>query len=382
MKNNKVLTILSIIIIIAIVAVLVVLGYQFIKSSIETGNGVNNDSNQLTNDNNNIQANSETNGQENTDTNIVNPVLNEITSNENNNGQVTEPFTSTYYYSQLNETAKIIYDGLKENKSKLISGNYTIDYSTKFNTLLHTEKGEETLNQAFQSAWDAFSYDHIDLFYIDVTKMSLTNEYQSIGGIATYKIKIGPGNNANYFQPEFKDQKDVEDAQYYLEDIKKQIIGQTTTNSTYLKVKRVHDWMISFMEYDNSTTASRSKYSIYGALKNRKAVCEGYARTFKYIMDGIGVPCVLVSGTAKNSEGTTESHAWNYVQLNERWYGVDVTWDDPIITGGGELTNDAKYRYFLKGSEEFSKDRKENGQISEKSMKFKFPSLFLQNYTD
>ena len=33
-------------------------------------------------------------------------------------------------------------------------------------------------------------------------------------------------------------------------------------------------------------------------------------------MDELKIPCVLVSGTGTNSNGQTESHAWNYVQLD------------------------------------------------------------------
>lgn len=62
-----------------------------------------------------------------------------------------------------------------------------------------------------------------------------------------------------------------------------------------------------------------------------------------------------MSGTARNSEDKTESHAWNYVQINENWYAVDVTWDDPIITEERPLNIEEKYRYCLKGSDEFLK---------------------------
>ena len=304
---------------------------------------------------------------------ILDPI---ITNNEKHE---YESLVSSYYYSQLDETAKEIYDGLKENKSNFISGNYVINYDTKFNTLLNTEGGEAKLNQAFQSAWNAFSYDNIDLFYIDVTKMTLINEYYSLGGIKTYKISIGPGNNSNYFQNTFKSKEEVEEAQNYLENIKKQMIEQTAADDTYTKIARVHNWLIYSINYENEEN-SKDQYTIYGALKNGRAVCEGYARTFKYFMDGIGIPCVLVSGTGKNSQGQIESHAWNYVQINDTWYAIDVTWDDPVVDGG-EQTNEMKYKYFLKGSDEFFKEHTEDGKISENSITFKFPTLSTQNYT-
>lgn len=60
-------------------------------------------------------------------------------------------------------------------------------------------------------------------------------------------------------------------------------------------------------------------------------VCEGYAKAFKVLCDQAGIPCVLVSGTAKSSDSAeAEPHMWNYVQIGNAWYAVDVTWNDPV----------------------------------------------------
>ena len=67
---------------------------------------------------------------------------------------------------------------------------------------------------------------------------------------------------------------------------------------------------------------------------------------------------------AENSTGNRESHAWNDVLIDGKWYAVDVTWDDPIIVGGnGRLTNDLRYNYFLKGSDTFYSSHTEDGFI-------------------
>lgn len=376
MKNNRIITIIIIMLIIAIALVLGLLTYNLLVNTTQTSSNKNIENEEQGNQTVNIiqsSMNNSTNHEQLENQTILDPI---ITNNEKHE---YESLVSSYYYSQLDETAKEIYDGLKENKSNFISGNYVINYDTKFNTLLNTEGGEAKLNQAFQSAWNAFSYDNIDLFYIDVTKMTLINEYYSLGGIKTYKISIGPGNNSNYFQNTFKSKEEVEEAQNYLENIKKQMIEQTAADDTYTKIARVHNWLIYSINYENEEN-SKDQYTIYGALKNGRAVCEGYARTFKYFMDGIGIPCVLVSGTGKNSQGQIESHAWNYVQINDTWYAIDVTWDDPVVDGG-EQTNEMKYKYFLKGSDEFFKEHTEDGKISENSITFKFPTLSTQNYT-
>lgn len=378
MRRNKIVTAIFIILIIGILAVLGVLLSGLLLNTEQTNNNNTNIENLETNiqADNNIEPT--VNNQEEVNTPILDPI---IDKNPNNEQETEESIVSSYYYNQLNSNAKKIYDGLKTNKQNLISGNYVIDYDTEFNTVLNTEGGMETFSQDFQSAWNAFSYDNVDLFYIDVTKVTLTSNYYDIGGIRTYKVSIGPGENSNYFSSSFNNQSQVEDATSYLENIKEQMIEQTSNDDVYTKIAKVHNWLIYFISYEESET-SKDEHTIYGALRNGKAVCEGYARAFKYLMDGLNVPCVLVSGTALNSQGETETHAWNYVQINNNWYAVDVTWDDPVVIGGGEQTNDMKYRYFLKGSDNFFTDHTEDGVISELSMKFKFPTLATQDYSN
>lgn len=67
----------------------------------------------------------------------------------------------------------------------------------------------------------------------------------------------------------------------------------------------------------------------YGFLTGRKGICLGYASTFQLLMDLSGIECLTVEG---NSHGGTEDHAWNLVKLEEEWYAVDVTWDDPVAS--------------------------------------------------
>ena len=377
MRKNKIIPIILIILIVAILSILIIMLY----SSLAGVNQVSSEDLENEQLNTQVTQNIEAiqpsiNTEEDNDIFIIKPITEPEDSEKKNDN-----LYSSYYYSQLNEDAKKFYDGLKENKENLTSGNYTIDYGTEFNTILNSEGGKEKVSTDFQSAWNAFSYDNIDLFYIDVSKVTLTSEQSNLGGIITYSLSIGPGENNNYFLNSFNDEDEVKNAIEYLENIKEQMIEQTANDDIYTKIAKVHNWLIYFVDYEESTN-SKDQYTIYGALKNGKAVCEGYARAFKYFMDGIGVPCVLASGTAQNSQGETESHAWNYVQIDNKWYATDVTWDDPVVMGGEEQTDEMKYQYFLKGSEEFFKDHKEDGKISELSMEFKFPTLATENYRD
>ena len=259
------------------------------------------------------------------------------------------------------------------------SGTYTIDFGTDFNDLLNSENGEETLNKAFQSAWNAYTYDNMDVFYIDVEKVVLTTTTTSIGFFNTHKVKLSNGSNTSYLKDNFNSQRKIDTTLNTLNSIKNTVKQQLSTSSDYEKIKKVHDWLIDNVEYDMDFEGEEP-YSIVGALTHGMAVCEGYARSFKYLMDTLEVPCILISGTATNSDGQTESHAWNYVELNGNWYAIDVTWDDPIILGNGYLSEESKYKNFLKGSDSFFQNHKEDGVITGNSIKFSFPTLSKYDY--
>ena len=118
-----------------------------------------------------------------TDKNSIN-----ISLSDTNSYQASEIKPSTkskYYYNQLDDTAKIIYNKLENNIDNLKKKNYTINFSTDFNDLLHKTSGQNILNKSFQSALDAFSYDYPELFYIDITKITLIIKSTSIGPLTT-----------------------------------------------------------------------------------------------------------------------------------------------------------------------------------------------------
>ncbi len=78
-------------------------------------------------------------------------------------------------------------------------------------------------------------------------------------------------------------------------------------------------------------------YNMYGLFSQKRAVCEGYAIGFRYIMDLLGIPCTTCISTSMK-------HEWNIVTLDGVDYHLDVTYDDSIP----DLLGRAGHTYFLK----------------------------------
>lgn len=307
-------------------------------------------------------------------TEVAVPILVDTTASTN----TSEDKYYKYYYNQLDGNAKKIYNTIENNANNMKTGTYTIKLSDDIGQVLNSTNGQQTLNEEFQSAWDAITLDRVDLFYVDISKISLKIKTVTYGNNTTNYLSMGPNNSGSYLESGFQNEQIVNMALNQVKNYRSEIISQLSGNN-YNKIMQVHNWLVENVEYGTEKSGNNA-YNIYGTFATKSVVCEGYAETFKYIMDQIGIPCVLVSGTAQNSEGTSENHEWNYIQLDNKWYAVDVTWDDPIIRGGGKLTNSLKYKYFLKGSDLLNKNHFPNGKVSTSGVTFVYPAIEKDNY--
>lgn len=283
-----------------------------------------------------------------------------------------------YYYNQLDDTAKLIYDAIESNLSNMMSGNYEIKLSNQVASVLYENDGEKQLDTSFQSAWDALMLDRVDIFFIDVTKINLKMRKTTYGKKVTYALSIAPADSNGYLANGIESKEKVHAILNEIKETRDSIV-KSLSGIDYNKIMHAHDWIINNLDYEQNIT-NNNVYNLYGALIEKSAVCEGYAEALKYILDEVDIPCVLVSGTATNSEGKTERHEWNYVQLYGKWYAIDSTWDDPVVKGTGYVADSIKHRYFLVGSNEMNKNHFPNGQMTESGQKFAYPTIETEKY--
>lgn len=114
----------------------------------------------------------------------------------------------------------------------------------------------------------------------------------------------------------------------------------------------VHDRLAVMCEYDSASinaTEANDSHKIIGVFCNKKAVCEGYAKAYIYLLDKLGIESYMCSSNALN-------HAWNIVKINNKYYHTDVTWDDPVE----DITGRVNHNYFMVSDQYI----KENGHNS------------------
>ena len=303
----------------------------------------------------------------------------------NDGNTVSEKILNRHLYEQLDNESKIIYDKLYNNKEKLKTGRYTIEFGNTFSDLLSKDGGEEKLKKDYQSAIEAFIYENPEMFYIDATNMYINIEkITRIIGVK-YNVFINTGKEDSYLAEGFYSADDINKCENEIKQVADKILAQTEGKSDYQKIKIIHDYLVDNIEYDE-TVSKDNIYNIYGALVLNKCVCEGYAKAFQYLANMAEIENTIVIGTGKNSEGRTENHAWNYVKLYNNWYAIDTTWDDPIIRNNGVLSGmllkQAKQQYFLKGSDTMNESHFISGKFTEEGQVFEFPELSVEDYNE
>lgn len=106
----------------------------------------------------------------------------------------------------------------------------------------------------------------------------------------------------------------------------------------------IHDYMAANLEYDFASLQRAGTkewdfaHSVYGAVVNKRAVCQGISAMFKVLGDMAEISSILISGTISgNEEGAAVAapgpHAWNLVCIDGIYVHLDVTNDLNLVNG-------------------------------------------------
>lgn len=137
--------------------------------------------------------------------------------------------------------------------------------------------------------------------------------------------------------------------------ILEEIIKEDMTD--YEKELAIHDYIVSHGEYGYLEGNNKEQsYQAYGILVKNKGVCQAYAEATQLLLTLSGIKSKIIVGTGKENG---ENHAWNLVKLDDGWYQLDTTWDDPAPDREGRIL----YTYFNITDEQMEKDHEWNKEI-------------------
>ena len=159
-----------------------------------------------------------------------------------------------------------------------------------------------------------------DIFFVDATFLRYQFDSDGIVHYITPKYIVKKSSIPKYIKR-------------FNKAVKNFLNGIDIGLTDFRKALIIHDKMIVDYQYKSIGDLS---YTAYGALVNKKAVCEGYTRAYCYLLSKVGIESKCINIEKK-------AHCWNFVKVNGCWYHVDVTSDDPMPDTCGYVS----HKYFL-----------------------------------
>ena len=223
--------------------------------------------------------------------------------------------TDTWCYDRISKEQQRIYKILLSSVNRMAYG--WIDLG-KCNT--------ETYNEDIAVAYRAFTYDYPELFWVPYEYVV---KLDGLGAKVAFSLDDEDNDiKTSYIVPlpnKKKMQKEIDEV---TSKIVEEIKGKTSDKMEMLTL--LHDKLSNTITYHDAPITQDLLYTVYGALVWGYTVCEGYARTMRYLCKQLDIDCIIVTGTSKN-----EQHMWNMVRLDNEWYHIDLTWNDPGLDGNG-----------------------------------------------
>ncbi len=220
--------------------------------------------------------------------------------------------------------------------------NYDFEYVKTTDDFIADNK-QELLNILYTSLNNGYNnfyfYCHYDDCQSDVN--DLTNS-KNLVNINNY---IHPYNNYRrvYISTNSFDKVDIRVEKSYtddninsvnqkIEEITSEII--TNDMSDKEKIIAFHDYIIDNTIYDsnyvttNLNDIDNPSHKALGPLFFGKALCGGYADVMAIFLNKLNIPNYRISSS---------NHIWNFVYLDNNWYHLDLTWDDPVTDNGSNI---------------------------------------------
>ena len=212
------------------------------------------------------------------------------------------------------------------------------------------------------TSFQAFDRDHPEIFWLS-GKSKLRMITAKAGGVKeTYLFFVLVDHERfTVRDPRYPNQSSIETELARVETAIDTILQTVTGATVNEQIRQLNRWLTEHNEYNTSADLQHLPNwphecvsALVGSIGTDGPVCDGYSRAFKVLCGRLDIPCVLVDGYARTgTQSQGQFHMWNSVQLPDgKWYGVDVTWNDPVVKGvSGAKSGHENENFLLTGGD-------------------------------
>lgn len=206
------------------------------------------------------------------------------------------PWSYEFYRNKLSPNAKKFY------------GNLLVGINSKKRNIIIPGAGVEI--EKMSGVFEAVMRDHPEFFWVD-----------GYSGYKCYKTAAYSGIDIKFFFTDYEIKRLQKEADEWRYNVCRQIPSNV---GEMVKIWMLYDYLARQISYGDSEL----KYSqtIIGGIKKEfhRSVCEGIAKSFKYLCDYANINCIVIGGYL-NTEDGGGPHAWNIIECDHKLYHIDVT---------------------------------------------------------
>lgn len=262
-------------------------------------------------------------------------------------------FVLVYIY-QENITSFIIDNYInKKETMELMTNEYSLDY--EFSYIKKTNDFNAKSKQHLLNIFYTYLDSGVDEFYFycdyddcekDVKILTEQDMFSNINNFVhpfnTYNklyITVSSWNKVTIKIDKSYNQLEVKSIDKKLDTIIQEKISDNMSEKE--KIKVFHDYVINNTNYDTQYTNNNindiynSSHRASGPLLYSKSLCGGYSHAMSIFLNKLKIPNYRIS---------SETHIWNLIYIDNNWFHLDLTWDDPVTS---DKSNVLLHKYFI-----------------------------------
>ena len=223
---------------------------------------------------------------------------------------------------------------------------YTLNYSFKYVQTTDdfiADNKQELLNILYTSlnngTTNFYFYCHYDACQNDLTTITdpqnlvnINNYVHPYNSYRRVSISINSFDKVTINVEKSYTNDNIKTIKKKIEEISSEIIRDDMSNKE--KIIAFHDYIIDHTVYDsayvttNLNDIDNPSHKAIGPLFFGTSLCGGYADVMAIFLNKLNIPNYRISSA---------EHIWNFVYLDNNWYHLDLTWDDPVTDDGSNI---------------------------------------------